>query len=250
MHSNRPTPQILMHHFKNLPYENITKIFRLPLPPENRPRDFVTIFKDNKNLGAGGTCFSLTNSAVELFRQNHIPAWPIEGKMSRRSFPHYAFLCDFQGHYCFADPGYLIYESIPLPQNGASVEFSNGVIDYRIANLEQNLYALSQKNTDAYKEKYRFSASPVSDSIFRRHWLDSFEAMHEIVLSRLLTDRFVYIHGDFVQIRTRNSVWKMADREKARAALFEYFPFSPEQIAEAENLLSNHHNKRKSDNGY
>jgi len=239
-----------MQYFKNLPYENITKIFRLSLEPENRPRKLLTVFRDNEDLGSGGTCFSLTNSAVELFRQNHIPAWPIEGKMARRSFPHYAFICHYQGHHCFADPGYLIYEIISLPKNGASVQFSNGVIDYRITNLENDQYALFQNNNDNYQEKYRFSLKPVSDSLFRQHWLESFEAMHEIVLSRLLNDRFIYIHGNFVQIRTRNSTWKMADREKTRAALFEFFTFSPEQIAEAERLLYNHINERKVLNEY
>lgn len=237
MIGQHPDPGFLIRQFLDIPYENISKIFQLPLGKHEQPRQLEQLYKEYKSRGWGGTCFSLANAAIQLLRKNKISAWPIQGEMQRRTFPHFALAGEYKGRIFFSDPGYLIYDAVILDDKTGAV-YSNGVMDYEIRVREDGRFSLVSIEQNGVKERYSFSVNAVDDDWFADSWKQSFSNIKNIVVSRIVGDQFIYVNGDYVQIRTKNNQQKMESPVLARQHLLKYFPFTADELDRAAQILA------------
>ncbi len=228
----------VLSEFRHIPYENISKIFRLGLSRDERPRRPELLFDQFHSHGWGGTCFSLTWAAVQALRKNGIAAGPVNAPVPRESFPHFALVYELGGRQYFCDPGYMIFEGIALDPAEPG-RWSNTVMEYecRFA-ADSGLYELHSRHAGSATLRYHIDPRQLSDEAFLYAWNHSFNYMNTLVLSRIVDDKFIYIAGDYAQIRTRNHIEKYNSRDNADRLLQAWFPFSPEEIRLARTIIS------------
>ena len=114
-------PSLLLLHqlaaaFANLPYENLSKVLR---DKQTSQRDEVRrlpneVLNDYYRLGAGGTCFSLTWTLLQLLRALGFVAEPLLADRRYGPDTHSALVIWLDGVKHLLDPGYLITSPIPL----------------------------------------------------------------------------------------------------------------------------------------
>ncbi|MBW6458532.1 MAG: hypothetical protein K0B52_05140, partial [FCB group bacterium] len=63
-----------------IPYENISKILRLDMDPQARPRDSKTVLSEHQAFHYGGTCFSLVNLVIRSLAIEGIKAYAVKGE--------------------------------------------------------------------------------------------------------------------------------------------------------------------------
>ena len=221
---------------KNIPYENITKIFRLNLLPQNRPRGHLLLLRKNEESFRGGTCFSLSNAIIQILRNNNISAKAIIGNMERETFPHFFVIVDIDDAKYIIDPGFMIYEPIKITKN-KQMEFSTSISNYLLEYKDEEYYELYSNNDNNKKFRYKFSSLPINDEEFKNYWIKSFDYINKITASRIVDDKHIFISGDFVQIKQKNSVEKYKNKATAYKYLMKYFYFSKNDILKAENFL-------------
>lgn len=227
----------ILTHFKQIPYENISKIFRLGLKGDRRPRTPRDLFSNYEDNGWGGTCFSLTWAAVSKLREAGIEARIMRAHMPRRGFPHFALSFKCRGYDQFSDPGYMIFGAVRMDKNNEN-RYSNDVMAYRCRWNDENGY-FDMFSVQDGKEKLRYSIDPqaVGDDEFREGWIRSFEYMNAPVLSRIIEGKFIYIAGNYAQIRTRNHSERYEGRDKINKLISYYFSFSEEEVSLARKIL-------------
>jgi arylamine N-acetyltransferase len=226
---------------RKIPYENITKIFRLTLSSKKRPRDFSLLLKENRELFRGGTCFSLSNTIIQLLRNNNISANAVIGKMERETFPHFFVIVDINNEKYIVDPGFMIHEPIRLTKN-KQMEFSTSITKYLLKYNNEKYYELYSIKNNKKKFRYKFSLSPITDDEFKKYWIRSFDYINKIVASQIVDGKHIFISSDYVQIRQRNSIEKYKNRKTAHKYLMKYFHFTIKEILNAENILKSYCN--------
>ncbi|MDD3807237.1 MAG: arylamine N-acetyltransferase [Candidatus Marinimicrobia bacterium] len=225
----------LLNDFSDIPYENLSKIFRLTLQPQQRPRTPEILLSDFLAYGHGGTCFSLNYAIIKALRLNGYMAWPVSVQTERNSFPHYAIIFTLRNQQYLIDPGYLLYSPLWLKDKGSDYG-TNGVLDYELSKKD-GIYTLYSLDNKTRKKRYSFIPNPVEDSIFVRHWICSFDYMSAVVASRIVEERILYINDDYVRFTDAHSVQKSYDRNKADYYLSTYFSYSQEDILKARDLV-------------
>jgi|GEM_PF-845440 len=239
--------QQIFHQFRDIPYENLSKIFRLTLPPEEALAQDRELFLNYYRNGWGGTCFSLSWAAIRLIREAGLKAYPIAAPMPRRHFPHYALIYSCDGKNYLFDPGYMVYEGVEADKETPAV-YSNGVMDYELVYLrKRGHFALNSMQDGKRQQRYTFRTEAVSDRDFEAAWRRSFTYISQPVLSRVREGRFVYIAGEFAQMRSANTLERFESREKRDRLLEAWFPFKAEEIRLAEEILSKYPHKSGED---
>ena len=224
---------------KNIPYENVSKILRLEMPAEKRPRDSQTVLSDHREFNFGGTCFSLVNLVIRSLSVEKIKAYAVRADIHRRTFPHFFAIAEYEGKKYVIDPGYLINTPLEIPQNGISIQ-RNGVIDFVVEEINNGQYQLLTITNGQHKTRYTFHIEPLSDEEFHRMWIESYDYMNAIVASRFIDDKFIYINGNYVQIRSKGNIEKYDSREIALDYLNRYFELDENIIITAKELLEKH----------
>jgi len=224
---------------KNIPYENVSKILRLEMPPSERPRDSRTLLSDHRELHFGGTCFSLVNLVIKSLSVEKINAYAVRADIHRRTFPHFFAIVEFNNKKYLIDPGYLINIPLEIPQDGVSIQ-RNGVIDFVVQEITNGQYQLQTITNGQHKTRYTFHIEALSDEEFHTMWIESFDYMNAIVASRFIDDKFVYINGSYVQIRSKGNIDKYDSQEKALDYLNRYFELDENIIITAKELLDKH----------
>lgn len=228
----------ILSDLSNIPYENISKILRLPLERSKRPRNPENVLSDFLESGWGGTCFSLNYLVIQALRSGGTDAWPVSVKTGRNTFPHYAILFSHYDKQYLLDPGYLLYSPLLLKERGADYG-TNGVLDYELT-MENGLYILSSIDARYRKKRYSFSPNRIKDRIFIHHWIRSFDYISALVASRIVDKSILYINNDYVRFTDAHSVQKSYDKEKADQYLSKYFGFTQEEIDRARGILKIH----------
>lgn len=218
-----------------IPYENVTKILRLPLSASERPRNARTVLEGFREKGRGGTCFSLVNLSREILVMQNIRIFPAMADIQRDSFPHFFCLLENNNEYYLLDPGYLITTPVRIDPE-KTVYFDNSVMTFKLS-PKNGVYTLYSTKGSQNKERYRFKIKAVESAHFSERWSQSYTYMNAVTASRIIDKRFVYICGNYVQIREAGNIQKYRNMEKAYTYLEEYFGFSRDQIIEAEHLL-------------
>lgn len=226
----------ILLEIKTIPYENITKIFRLVLSSENRPRNFSLLLKENKELFRGGTCFSLSNTIMQLLRNNNISANAIIGEMERETFPHFFVIININDEKYIVDPGFMIYEPVKLTKKEV-IKFSTSITKYLLKYNNEKHYELYSIKNSKKKFRYKFSESCITDEKFKEYWIRSFDYLNKIVASRIINNKHIFISGEYVQIRQKNTIEKYKNRKIAHKYLMKYFNFTRKEILNAENIL-------------
>ncbi len=224
---------------KNIPYENVSKILRLDMAPEERPRDSRTVLSDHREKHFGGTCFSLVNLLVKSLTVEGVHAYPVRADIHRRNFPHFFAIAEHEGKHYLIDPGYLINAPMEISRD-AVTRRKNGAVDFIVRHESEGRFKLQTVTNGQYKTRYSFHIMPLEEAAFRQYWIRSFDYMNAIVASRFVEDTFIYINGSYVQIRSRGNVEKYDQADKALYYLKSYFDLDEEQIARANALLDKH----------
>ncbi|MCK4812792.1 MAG: arylamine N-acetyltransferase [Candidatus Marinimicrobia bacterium] len=231
----------ILHH---IPYENISKILRLKMNPKDRPRDSKTLLSDHHSLHFGGTCFSLVNLVVKSLQIEGIKAYPVKADIHRRTFPHFFAIAEYDHKYYLIDPGYLINKPLEIRQDRATHQ-KNGAIDFNVNHLKEGQFQLQTHTNGQQKTRYTFHVEPLDDAEFLEFWIHSFDYMNAIVASRFIDNKFIYINGNYVQIRSKGNIEKYDQKEKALHYLKTYFDFDKNIIHTANILLQEYRKQQK-----
>ena len=166
--------------------------------------------------------------------------------ISRKTFPHIFAVIEFSNHRYLLDPGYLIHSPVGL-DNKNNINFSNSVVNFRLMPNHGHFALYSMTGTQS-KLRYKFTLAPLPADDFKQLWIESFSYINDITVSGIINGKFIYINGDFVQIRTTGNVEKYKNRQKAMEYLESYFHFNENTISDAYDILKKiNHKKEKSD---
>lgn len=248
---HQPRQQLLediLAAFARLPYENLTKIIAkedrsTPRAARRLPDE---VLRDHQKWGAGGTCFSLTETLATILRQLGWEAQPILADRTYGPATHSALLIwlDDQPH--LVDPGYLIVRPIPIAHLDSltlHTSFNTLVLQRSPNGTGIELYT---QERDRRKYRLTFRTTPADQGEFLRAWDASFDwdMMRYPLLTRVCGSKQVYLRGNRLQ-------WRSHDRlehehvpvdmlaEQASAA----FGIDPQLVRRAMTLLG-----RKSSN--
>jgi arylamine N-acetyltransferase len=223
---------------RKIPYENISKILRLDLDPHVRPRDSKTVLSEHQQFHFGGTCFSLVNLVIRSLAIEGIKAYAVKGEIQRKSFPHFFAVAELEDKQYLIDPGYLINTPLEISAHNETRQ-QNGIIDF-IVSPDGNGYQLKTATNGQHKLRYHFKIEALDENIFMDYWIRSFDYMNAIVASRFIEDKFIYINGNYVQIRSKGNIEKYDHKDKALYYLKNYFGYDEELIEKANGLLRKH----------
>jgi hypothetical protein len=192
--------------FKNVPFENLTKILKVSsvVSAASAKRHPDELIGDYLRWGTGGTCFSLTASAVAILDAVGIDAWPVLADRHYGSNTHCGLIIVRPGgNVLLLDPGYLLFFPTPLPVEKPSF-FDTGFnrIELRPAHGggRIELYTIVKGNR---KLRLTFKIDPVSDEAFGRAWEQSFafEMMRYPVITRQVGGAHQYLQGNVLAVR-------------------------------------------------
>jgi arylamine N-acetyltransferase len=248
----------LLAELSALPYENLSKIvaYHKSGSPESAQDVSARWLDDPARSGLGGTCFSLTHwLKIRLDALGFSTAYLMADKPAththRTSDIHCGLLFEHAGRAYLLDPGYLIFEPIPLPTAGLSVSTFISPNEIRIEDVAGagvwRLYTGSR--AAPLKPRFDFRREPVAATEFERHWEAShhWEMMRYPVLNRVHRDENggvqYYLQKNNLLIRTAGpngttSEMKKLDAEGVRGAARELFGLPQGLIDEALGILA------------
>lgn len=201
----------LARSFGRFPYENLTKIIRAEevSDPDERPRSPDIVLTEHVDLGAGGTCFSLTHFFRMVLEFAGYGAEPVMCDRSYGPNTHCAIIVPLGRDRYLVDPGYLMEEPILVPPSGESVQRGgHSTIRLRRLGRTSQLLLITERGGRA-KIRYRLRDWRVSDGEFRSLWIDSFDwaMMRHLTVSR---------HTDEGQIFMRDGMIRLAGGKRKR----------------------------------
>ena len=173
-----------------LPYENLSKIIasaeeggigRGPQSPGRAARERAMVrasgwLEKTRATGVGGTCFSLTWWLALRLKELGLPSAFLMGDKGRVRNVHCALRCDWQGRAYLLDPGYMLFDPLPLPEAGLSSTAWISPNEIRIEDLPASqVWRLWSGPRGRPKPRFDFRRAAVSEEEFLRHWDASFD---------------------------------------------------------------------------
>jgi arylamine N-acetyltransferase len=245
-----PAPVLAaLRELSALPYENLSKIaaFGLGGNMESTLGLAEGWLEKNRETGAGGTCFSLTWWLARRLAAAGIGYALLMGDKGRSANIHCALRCDWEGRSYLLDPGYLIFEPLPLPESGLSVDAWIPPNAVRLEDRpEAGAWRLWSGPRDAdrgfgddgrpqggLKFRFDFRRKPVDEAEFFAHWEASYRLpmMRYPVLNRVRDGAQFYLQKRSLLIRTeQGSEMRKLAREELFHALGATFGI-PEALA-------------------
>jgi hypothetical protein len=190
--------------FSALPWENLTKFLRKAQAGSGVPRlrGPATVIREHIELGAGGTCFSMTAALGEILRSAGLDCAPAMADMSHGKNIHCALLVWTPQGLLLADPGYLVPEPVPLDPARRTVLDLQG-LEMSWEPLDGGkAYDLHTIENGSRQWRYRLRTAPVSPGEFRRHWESSFDApgMNSLHLNRRIDGGRISAHNENLRV--------------------------------------------------
>lgn len=220
----------LGRELSGIPYENLTK------RQSENPRGPTRIRRERREIGAGGTCFSLVNYAAERARELGLDPRFYLGDRSDGENRH--CVIGFPAADVFLDPGYLCFEPLPLhPQSTVRVERPQNVL--QLESIERERLEVHTERKNQLTWRYTLTNQPVSRDRFERAWRNSFNwesSMSSRVMTRLREDdMLLYLNGRLESIsREERRRLTLPSDTNPRDYLTELFGVSPELVEAAE----------------
>jgi arylamine N-acetyltransferase len=212
-----PAPILaLLRELSALPYENLSKIVAF----HRGGADLRSVEKAlalsggwlerARDTGAGGTCFSLTWWLHRRLREaGHPSAFLLADKGKSRGI-HCGLRLDLGGRGFLLDPGYMIFDPLPLPAAGLSASLwssPNEVILEDTVTAAGQVWRLSSGPRGAPKWRFDFRQAAATESEFLEAWEASyaFPMMGYPVLNRIKDGNQYYLQKRSLLVRTPGS---------------------------------------------
>jgi arylamine N-acetyltransferase len=219
--------------FSGLPYENLTKLLRKleagPGPQRLRLTDIVV--EEYISLGAGGTCFSLTNALADILSSFGFQARPVMGDMRHGRDIHCAVLVEAPYGDYVLDPGYLVAE--PVPATGGSVSVGSSTLTW-VADSPGRISMFVEKGSGPEK-RYELKLAEIAREEFLGHWQRSFDApgMNSLHLCRAGGGERLYAHNSNLRIEARSGKRNVKLREDWAGSVSDAFGLDRRLAAQA-----------------
>lgn len=213
-----------------IPYENLTK------RQSEEPRGPSRIRRERREIGAGGTCFSLVNLAAEEARKAALEPRFYLGDRPDGENRH--CVLGFPSTGVFLDPGYLCFEPLPLhPETTVRVERPQNVL--QLEPVERSRLEVHTERKNQLTWRYTLTTEPISRDRFERAWRNSFgweSSMSSQVMTRLREDdMLLYLNGRLESIsRDERRRLTLPSDTSPRDYLAELFGISPELVEAAD----------------
>ncbi|MBL8824787.1 MAG: arylamine N-acetyltransferase [Planctomycetia bacterium] len=228
--------------FACLPYENLSKIVRDDQTSnfEEARRLPKEVLQDFYQLGAGGTCYSLTWTLLQLIRALDYQAEPILADRRYGPNTHTALIVWINGIRHLIDPGYLLVEPIPIPRDVIiHIPTSFNEVEL-IPDKTHNRMELKtlQHSQSTYRLTYK--TDPVDTHQFLAAWDQSFQfdMMKYPVLSKIIDDKQMYLQKNHLLIRTKGESQRQEiEPGKMPETITTIFGIHPSLVVDALNLL-------------
>jgi arylamine N-acetyltransferase len=186
--------------FSRLPYENLSKLVaKHDRAGEARRRLPMRVLEEHLSLGAGGTCFALTALFLRVLTALGYQARAALCDTRHRPDNHCAVIITLpEGEYLL-DPGYLIFEPIPLFGAERQSLPSHVALDGDAAR-DDRIITLSTYQ----KQRYRLKRQVITRERFFAVWDDSFDwtMMRNVHVSAALGSGYAYLHGHKLRVTT------------------------------------------------
>ncbi|MDQ7823543.1 MAG: arylamine N-acetyltransferase [Candidatus Eremiobacteraeota bacterium] len=203
----------LLAAFAQVPYENLSKIIAVGSTRADAFRTPERVVADHLEHRLGGTCFSLVYLFKALLDYLGFSSHLVLADRAYGTDTHCALFVMCAGSVYLADPGYLVFTPVPLPE-GASQQFRSGPYRLRITPVEGgrafDIHSLSDSGHEKFR--YRIKSSAADEGTFFDAWKASFEfeMMDHIVINTYRDGRHIYLRdsmlhetGGAVRLRKR-----------------------------------------------
>ena len=222
-----------------LPYENLSKIaaFSRGGNMESTLGMASDWLEKSRETGAGGTCFSLTWWLRERIRAAGLDCALLMGDKGRTRNIHCALRFEWEGRGFLLDPGYMIFDPLPLPEAGLAAEAWISPNQVRVEDLPaEGVWRLWSGPRGALKQRFDFRRRAVSEAEFLAHWEASYALpmMGYPVLNRVKDGGQFYLQKRSLLVRTpEGGEMRKLDREEMRKALRVTFGIPEDLVREA-----------------
>lgn len=234
-----PAVLSLLRELSALPYENLSKIVAFhhggaDLRKVERALDLSSDWLSRTlATGAGGTCFSLTWwLAARMREQGFAGDFLMADKGGSRDI-HCGLRFEWEGRGYLLDPGYMIFDPLPLPVAGLSATVWSSPNEVRVEDAPGGVWRLWSGPRGASKWRFDFRQEPVPESEFLRHWEASYRLpmMGYPVLNRVRGGTQYYLQKRSLLVRTpETSGMRKLSREEMLEAMGGLFGI-PEDLA-------------------
>lgn len=231
--------EAVVRDFARLPYENISKIIKSagesPAGSFRLPLEVVT---DHVEKGFGGTCFSLTFLLERMLASMGYNCRKVMAHMHMGENVHCLVVVDLEGRRYMIDPGYALYEVIPLPDRGrTSAPCPHAVVEVSV-DVDGN-YNLHTADAAGRKWRYRFRDAPVSDEEFETHWRESFDmpTLRNVCLGRITERGHLYLRKDYFKFASPEDIVKRRFKRGIDRVIEEEFGIDRKWVGMAWDVL-------------
>lgn len=255
-----PAPVLsALRELSALPYENLSKIaaYGQGGSMESTLGLAEGWLERNRETGAGGTCFSLTWWLAGRLQAAGVAYGLLMGDKGKARNIHCGLRCDWEGRAYLLDPGYMIFQPLPLPAAGLSAD---AWIPPNVVRLEDRPEADAWRlwsgprgsdrpgaeadgrgsgggghGSGGLKFRFDFRKRPVGEAEFFAHWEASYRLpmMRYPVLNRAKDGAQYYLQKRSLLVRTAaGGVMRKLGREELFAELGATFGI-PDALARA-----------------
>jgi len=234
--------RLLLRHYSQIPYENISKIIKVAGSEDlggkfRLPRE---VMRDHIEHRLGGTCFSLTYFLEQILLWWGYSCYKAMAHMSAGENIHCVIVVALAGNRYLLDPGYLLWEPLPLPSGGPQVCYTpQGGVELQY-DPTSGYFHLFTFNARGRKWRYRFADQPVPQDEFRQHWIASFSkpTLHNILLNQLTAKGLLYIRGNHLRLTSFEEERKANIRQDYHRHIRDFFGIEPRWVEEALSILT------------
>lgn len=206
----------LLLELSRLPYENLSKIVArhegivAGTTPEGVLSFSASWLEDHVRTGLGGTCFALTHwLKLKLDALGYSSAYLMADKRIEANI-HCGLVLWHDEREWLLDPGYLIFDPLPLPRGGLSAELFLSPNAVRVEDVPgggragEDVWRLWTGPRGALKHRFDFRREPVDAAEFQRHWEASYAwpMMDYPVLNRIQDGIQYYLQKNNLLVRT------------------------------------------------
>lgn len=229
----------LCETFLKLPYENFTKIIHLKMAKNDSEyyRTPEVIWNEHKNLGAGGTCFSLTYFFETILKYVGFKCYPVMIDRSYGKNTHCAVITIIDNQKFLVDPGYCLSRPLPLLNKTTMHHLPHNT--YVLTPADDNQYYLSTNHQNEAKRRYLLKDAPVDAETFLTFWSDSFSwpMMRHLCITKLGDSGYLYLRNRFLRHTNHSGKKQETIKHDYERRVSEMFSLSPKIVKTALEMI-------------
>ncbi len=229
----------ILSDLSRIPYENLTKIVAFKQHPilDDALDTPEKLYNKSIELGAGGTCFSLTYFLRDQLHQKGYQTKLVMGDKYHMKNIHCALLFQWEGSDYLLDPGYMIYQPLMLPSQGMQVfhDLAPNAVSLQ-DHPGEKVWKMYTGRAQNLKFRFDFRQIPATESEFLQFWKDTFyfNMMEYPVLNCVQDNIQYYLQKRTFMTRTvHDSKILTISRSQFEGIALNRFGIAPEIIHEA-----------------